>query len=95
MEDAISLISNKFGKEFIFSRFREVKDAHMLAVRLDNIIINGKKIHARISPDSRELGFQKSTKNREEGGWSFRNIRRRILEKKKWVTVYERRNIFY
>lgn len=37
---------NKFGKRFGFSCFRGVEDARMVAVKLDNISIDGKKIHA-------------------------------------------------
>lgn len=39
---------NKFGKRYGFARFTEVEDARLLAVRLDNIVIDEKKIHANV-----------------------------------------------
>ncbi|XP_058777091.1 uncharacterized protein LOC131651443 [Vicia villosa] len=45
VEVAISPRRNKFGKRFGFARFIDVEDARTLAVRLDNIIIDGRKIH--------------------------------------------------
>ncbi|XP_058740820.1 uncharacterized protein LOC131613142 [Vicia villosa] len=45
-EVMISPRRNKFGRRFGFARFRGVDDVRMLAVRLDNILIDGKKIHA-------------------------------------------------
>ncbi|XP_058784074.1 uncharacterized protein LOC131658840 [Vicia villosa] len=37
---------NKFGRRFGFARFKEVVDERMVAMRLDNILIDGVKIHA-------------------------------------------------
>ncbi|XP_058746152.1 uncharacterized protein LOC131619025 [Vicia villosa] len=37
---------NKFGRRFGFARFKEVVDERMVVVRLYNILIDGKKIHA-------------------------------------------------
>lgn len=45
-EVVISPRMNKLGRRFGFARFREVEDVIMLVVRLDNIMIDGKKIHA-------------------------------------------------
>ncbi|XP_058758617.1 uncharacterized protein LOC131631862 [Vicia villosa] len=39
---------NKLGKRFGFARFKEGEDARLLAVKLDNVIIDGKKIHANL-----------------------------------------------
>ncbi|XP_058746552.1 uncharacterized protein LOC131619480 [Vicia villosa] len=48
VEVAISPRRNSFGKRFGFARFVEVIDGRLLAVRLDNIIIGGKKIHVNL-----------------------------------------------
>lgn len=37
---------NKLGKRFGFGRFKGVDDVRLLAVKLDNILIDDKKIHA-------------------------------------------------
>ncbi|XP_058746741.1 uncharacterized protein LOC131619687 [Vicia villosa] len=39
---------NNFGKRYGFARFTNVEDVRMLAVRLDNIVIDGKKMHANV-----------------------------------------------
>ncbi|CAK8534234.1 unnamed protein product [Lathyrus sativus] len=39
---------DKKGKRYGFVRFRDVEDARVLAIILDNIMIGGKKIHANI-----------------------------------------------
>lgn len=39
---------NKIGKKFGFARFKEVEDESLLAVKLDNVQIFGKKIHANL-----------------------------------------------
>lgn len=44
-EVLISPRRNKFGRHFDFARFRGAEDLRMLVVRLDNIIVDGKKIH--------------------------------------------------
>lgn len=48
MEVSISARLNKFSKKFGFARFTGMADARLLAVKLDNIIIDGKKIHANL-----------------------------------------------
>lgn len=48
VEVAISLRRNRFGKRFGFARFSEVESLRLLAVKLDNIQILGKKIHANL-----------------------------------------------
>ncbi|XP_058740987.1 uncharacterized protein LOC131613324 [Vicia villosa] len=48
VEVAISPRRNKLGKRFGFARFVDVADGRMLAVRLDNTIIGGKKIHVNL-----------------------------------------------
>ncbi|XP_058766204.1 uncharacterized protein LOC131639756 [Vicia villosa] len=45
------------GKRFGFARFVAVADARILAVRLDNILIDGRKIHANIPRYERKLGY--------------------------------------
>lgn len=39
---------NKFGKRFGFTRFAEVVDGRILGVKLDNIVVDGKKIHVNL-----------------------------------------------
>lgn len=48
MEVVILPKRNKLGKFFGFVRFKEVEDERIFAVKLDNVIINGKKIHANL-----------------------------------------------
>ncbi|XP_058746299.1 uncharacterized protein LOC131619193 [Vicia villosa] len=48
VEVAISPRRNKVRKRFGFARFTEVEDGRLLAVRLDNIIIAGRKIHVNL-----------------------------------------------
>ncbi|XP_058751484.1 uncharacterized protein LOC131624544 [Vicia villosa] len=48
VEVAISPRRNSFGKRSGFARFVEVRDGRLLAVRLDNIIIAGKKLHVNL-----------------------------------------------
>ncbi|XP_058749783.1 uncharacterized protein LOC131622758 [Vicia villosa] len=49
---------NNLGKRFGFARFVGVEEARLLGVRLDNIIIDGKKIHANVPR------FERSISNR-------------------------------
>lgn len=48
MEVEISPRKNKFGRRFGFARFVEVEDDRLLAVRLDNVMVMGKKIYANL-----------------------------------------------
>lgn len=48
VEHSITHRKNKIGKKFGFARFKEVVDMRLLAVKLDNIIVDGKKIHANL-----------------------------------------------
>lgn len=45
VEVMISPRRNRLGRCFRFARFRGAEDIRMLAVRLDNIMVYGKKIH--------------------------------------------------
>ncbi|XP_058774259.1 uncharacterized protein LOC131648526 [Vicia villosa] len=65
VEVSISPRRNKLGKCFGFARFIEVEDERMLGVRLDNVQILGKKIHANIPR------FQRGSKR--EGEAEVRN----------------------
>lgn len=47
---------NKFGKWFGFARFIGVEDERHLAIKLDNILIDGKKIHANQPRFSKVVG---------------------------------------
>lgn len=46
LEVSIAPRRNKWGKRFGFARFIEVEDAHLLVVKLDNVVIGETKIHA-------------------------------------------------
>lgn len=48
---------NKVGKRYEFARISNVEDATMLVMRLDNIMIDGRKIHANMSRFERNRGF--------------------------------------
>lgn len=48
VEISIAPRRNKFGKKFGFSRFIELEDASLLVVKLDNVIIDGNKIHTNL-----------------------------------------------
>ncbi|XP_058747156.1 uncharacterized protein LOC131620160 [Vicia villosa] len=52
----ISPKRNGIGKRFGFARFSEVEDGRLLAVRLDNILILGKKIHVNLPRFARGVG---------------------------------------
>lgn len=47
-EVAISPRRNNAGKRFAFARFCDVEDGRLLAIRLDNILIEGRKIHVNL-----------------------------------------------
>ncbi|XP_058749527.1 uncharacterized protein LOC131622508 [Vicia villosa] len=55
IEVVISPRRNKFGKRFGFARFENVEDGRVLAVKLDNILIDGRKIHANLPRFSRSF----------------------------------------
>lgn len=48
VEVSISSRKNNIGKRFGYARFVNMEDERMLAGRLDNVIIVGKKIHANL-----------------------------------------------
>lgn len=48
---------NKLGKRFGFARFMQMVDARVLAVILDNILIDGRKIHFNILRYERYKGY--------------------------------------
>lgn len=56
VEVAISPRRNKFGKRSGFERFIDVDDGRLLAIRLDNIVIEGKKIHVNLPRFDRNQG---------------------------------------
>lgn len=61
IEVVISSKRNKWGKIFGFAKFKEVGDANLLVTKLDNIIIDGKKIHANLLRfNRREAGLRKN-----------------------------------
>ncbi|CAI8600797.1 unnamed protein product [Vicia faba] len=56
VEISIAPRRNKLGKKFGFVRFKDVADAQILAVKLDNVIVDGKKIHANLPRFERKVG---------------------------------------
>ncbi|XP_058741851.1 uncharacterized protein LOC131614255 [Vicia villosa] len=58
---------NKLGKRYGFARFVGVDDARILAVRLDNILIDRRKIHANIPRFERNMRFAGSVEQRGRG----------------------------
>ncbi|CAI8606742.1 unnamed protein product [Vicia faba] len=61
MEVMILPKRNKFGKRFGFARFMEIEEERLFSVKLDNVIIDGKKIHAnqpRFGRKSPTLGIE-------------------------------------
>lgn len=68
VEVVIALIRNRGGKRFGFARFSEVEDARLLAIKLDNVIIEDSKIHANIPTYERKMllvGFSTGGKAKE------------------------------
>lgn len=55
LEVSIAPRRNKWGKQFGFARFIEVEDAHLLVVKLDNMVIREAKIHANIPRYERKV----------------------------------------
>ncbi|CAI8593962.1 unnamed protein product [Vicia faba] len=73
-EVVISPKRNKIGKKFGFARFTEVEDARMLAVRLDNVQIMGKKIHANVSRFERNGAEAWGRRQFVEGSVTFADV---------------------
>lgn len=52
MGDVVEVVippkKNKFGKRFGFARFNQVWDERIFAVKLDNVMIDNRKIHANL-----------------------------------------------
>lgn len=71
VEVVISSRRNKWGRRFSFGRFKGKEDIKTLNVKLDNIMIDGKKIHAN-QPRFERKGI-KSTKR----GGSMRSFGKR------------------
>ncbi|XP_058739160.1 uncharacterized protein LOC131611050 [Vicia villosa] len=72
---------NKFGKRFGFVRFKGVKDEKLLAIKLDNIIIDGKKIHVnqpRFVRGSRDGGSRNFGNENQYRGGGREEIKRRF-----------------
>lgn len=63
----------KFGKRFGFARFKNVEE-RLLAVKLDNIIIDGRKIYANQPRFSRSEGKGREEVKRQQK--DFHNIRK-------------------
>ncbi|CAK8566571.1 unnamed protein product [Lathyrus sativus] len=54
---------DKRGKIFSFVRFRNIEDSRMMAIKLDNIMINGRKVHANIPWFQRRNAWSRNDKN--------------------------------
>lgn len=70
VEVEISPRRNKMGKRFDFARFVNVEDGRMLAVSMDKIIIDGKKIHVKLPRfgRNRRTTFEENTKEVQTEG---------------------------
>ncbi|XP_058784296.1 uncharacterized protein LOC131659072 [Vicia villosa] len=75
---------NKFGKRFGFARFKEVKDERMLAVKLDNIQIDGRKIHANQPRFNRNEGKEVPVKTQNRDGGRREPTQVRESAQRKW-----------
>ncbi|XP_058732902.1 uncharacterized protein LOC131604483 [Vicia villosa] len=85
VEVSISPRRNNRGKRFGFARFVDIEDGRLFAVKLDNIMIVGRKIHVNLPSFHRGLvdgsrhrggGGTNGVKGTEEGrlneGWEYR-----------------------
>lgn len=69
MEVVVPPKRNKFEKSFGFARFQEVGDERVFAVKLDNVLIDGRKIHVNLPRFERKSGI---SADRGGKGESFR-----------------------
>lgn len=75
VEVNIAPYRNKLGRRFGFARFNRVEDVRMLAVRLHNIVIDGKKIHAN-PPRFSRIRAPEEGKAKGVGGVGYGGVRR-------------------
>lgn len=75
---------NRLGKRYGFVRFSKVEDARVLGIMLDNIMIDGKKIHANVPRFERRQFFGEGggigTKGDHRVGRPFNQFQGRALE---------------
>ncbi|XP_058746534.1 uncharacterized protein LOC131619461 [Vicia villosa] len=95
VEVSISPRRNKFGKKFGFARFVEVEDARILAVKLDNVIMEGKKIHANIARFDRIKSRDLVLQNRVRGGNGLVEVKRREREAGRFNNRNRREGVSY
>lgn len=74
VEVAISPRRNRIGKRYAFARFLGVDDGRILAVRLDNIMIEGTKIHVNLPRFSRANGLAAGRQVFVEGPAKFKKV---------------------
>ncbi|XP_058726543.1 uncharacterized protein LOC131597900 [Vicia villosa] len=79
VEVSISPRRNNIGKRFGFARFVEVEDERLLAVRIDNVIIDGKKIHANIPRYQRNVAVGGSKGKEKEVVFVNHNVVRKEM----------------
>lgn len=75
VEVVISPRRNKFSKRFGFARFAGNGDGRILAVKLDNIMVDGRKIHTnlpRFSRNNSPKGDLRRERNKNSGGMGDR-----------------------
>lgn len=92
--DAVEVVipprRNRWGKRYDFNMFKGVEDARVLAVKLDNILIDGRKIHVNLPMFDRGSGKGgMGTNLRQHPGYSRRaesGIREEIIAWKREVT---------
>ncbi|CAK8562795.1 unnamed protein product [Lathyrus sativus] len=82
---------DKKGKWFGFARFRKVKEARLMAVKLENIIIRG-KIFANLPKFNRRWEAKRGKIQMEEGQSVAKNAQDLSKKKKK---LFETMNITY
>ncbi|XP_058775265.1 uncharacterized protein LOC131649523 [Vicia villosa] len=96
VEVAIAPRRNAFGKRFGFARFVEVTDGRLLAVRLDNIIIAGKKIHVNVPRfDRRQVGGVRNFGNSVRGNQGNFGVRHSVGNKVAPRTFLARKDCSY
>lgn len=75
---------NKLGKRFGFVRMINMEDVRLLAVRLDNILVDGRMIHANLPRFDRNRG------NNAMGGSGFRDRRKFESGKEKGRFIFQK-----
>lgn len=89
-EVIISPRRDKRGRKYGFARFRNVGDEKMLAVKLDNLVLEGRKLFANIPRFQRPSGegFKKSVQfHKAEGKKPINDARKEDFYKKGGIDI--------